>query len=916
MTWTEQQKQIQTNKGLEKKSPKHYEVSTKSTYQTTLRTPILSAEEIDFMSNPAKYINEFSPLYNKALQSSTKDKWSARTDYIKLLIKKALEHSIKDKESQHFIMYLHEIKEDVKEKEPEKQKDKSVDDQLNEEYILKVSELSKGDTVRRVRDSQNLRVVGITDNNVFLKDMTITSGPHSKPKLIEIKNGTIGGYIFIEKYVSPIDTELNKVQKIIDNFKTMADFETGMGILSQISINHHPSIDQQSRMRTMAKVLVTKGYDLENNNKLYEDLISQINSATTTQKLDDLHQDANRAEVSGKITFTQLQEIYMLINDRDEKVRVAQKENLKKLQSQYQVGDFLERLPDIESVIKPGIYTITQIIPHKEMTFGNASPTDVRVVNEYRIAKVNPDGTLNQIGGMVLTATIMSNTFKKTTPNRQSELNKATIEQTKNILIEGINKISTIKGLDEFDARLKEHLIANGITSVQDPRIIDVIVALNKRRRDLSGDMAKGRLDDKIIKQASEWEIKNLQYEATHKPPEMLPPKEISDVTQYVWGVSEQEAIKKYVEKELNKYKSNVDYVQKEKEKLDKIAEVNPYVLLTKAEIQRQYPEKAEEYLRVMWSYKQLKATYDNNMQSAAYWKSKVEKIQSGEWEKINTNYLREQWQKEVKEAIKHGKPVPYDIVKLYPEFTKAQNSRDRYNKGRSTSFANVSIAVDKSHQENTGIKIKRQDGKALDQKTADETIKAVSQLQSVIGDITQIMKREDLTISHTGKKHPFLSTASGIFHGSDITISLGNHTGSHELGGHFIDETAKKRHPEQPLYDYALISFAKKNMNGGKYAIERALSLSKSKSEEELANARELRYMLGSYWERLEEIWSRLIEQYTAYKNRGIQGTDLLHHPYELYIRTPAYWDDVTFVSMIQKIETELNRKIELAKN
>lgn len=888
MTWPEQKKLIQTNKGTESKAPIHHKVAIKSSYQTTLRTPLLSQEESDFMSNPAKYINEFSPLYSKALQSPTKEKWTARSDYIKLLIKKALEHTIKPKEAQHFIMYLKEIKEDVKTQEPLK-KELS----LYEDFITKIS------------NAPDKSVLTIISREIDASSLS----PTQKNTLTQILKKKFATFLFT--------TDPEEDLTLINEFKTKISNATTIEQLNNINTEIIDSVAEgkfakakvrRELVHELHAMVDTRIKSLTTSPDIYRNLISQIKTAETTQKLDDLHQDANRAEVKGQITFQQLQEIYMLINDRDEKVRIAQKARLENLQSQYKVGDFLERLPNIESVIKSGLYTITEIIPHKEMTFGNISPADIRVVNEYRIAGVRPDGTLNQIGGMVLTATILSNTFKKVPSQRKEELSRATADKTVEILLEGISKITTIQGLNEFDQRLREYMTKGGIMSVQDPRIEEVIVAINKRRRELGGFQ-------KTIKTADEWEIKNLEYEAQNKPKEMLPPKTYDDVTKYTWGLPEHEAIKKYVEKELNKYQSNIDYTNKQKADLDAIENSKPWVLLTKAQILKEYPDKAEEYTRDLWSYKSKKSDWEKNENGAKYWREKVEKIASGEWEKINNNYLKEQWQKEVKTAISKGKPVPYDIIKTYPEFTKAQTKRDSYDKGLHTSFGNESIAIDRTHKENSGVKIKIQSGRAMDEKTADEILLSLSQYQSAVGDITDIMKREDITISHTDYKHPYLSKVAGMYHPTQKTLSVG-YAGwkamSHELT-HMIDETSKNRHKDQPLYDYSLLAYAKRNLNGG---VERAISLSKSKSPEELEESRNLRFHISTYWARPEELWSRLVEQYTAWKNQSVTNTGISNESYKRYTKTPAYWSDDVFMTMKNQIETELERKLRLARN
>ncbi len=476
------------------------------------------------------------------------------------------------------------------------------------------------------------------------------------------------------------------------------------------------------------------------------------------------------------------------------------------------------------------------------------------------------------------------------------------------MLLLKIADLDNISILNQFAVEFEKQMKLDDIESLDDPEISDIRKMINAKRKQLESSKS-----NKILKTAEEYEIKNLEYEALNKPPELCPVKEIEDVTKYTWGVPETDAMKMYADGKLRQLQSNLDFVAKQKAELEEIVKTKPHVLLTKVQINKQFPaSEVDDKIRDMWQYKSKKADYDKNADSARFWQDKVDKIKSGEWQKLNVNHLKQEYIKSVKDAIKHGKPVPYDVIKQYPEFTKSQDSRERYDKGRHTSFANVSIAVDKRHQENHGIKIKLQDGTPMEDKYADDIVKLLSQYQSVIGNITPILKREDVTIAHTKGKHPFLSTAAGCYSPTEITVTLGRKgVGSHELT-HFIDETAKRRHKDQPLYDFSLLATAKKNMNGG---VERAISLSASKTPEQLEDARELRFMLGTYWKRPEELFARLMEEYTAYKTKG-QDALYLHYPYEKYVKTPAYWDDEIFTGMIPQIEAELNRKIELAKD
>ncbi len=418
------------------------------------------------------------------------------------------------------------------------------------------------------------------------------------------------------------------------------------------------------------------------------------------------------------------------------------------------------------------------------------------------------------------------------------------------------------------------------------------------------------------VKQISDYEIKDMEYEAKHKPPEMLPPKEYDDVTKYNWGIKEDEAIKRYVVKERLKMQANLDFVEKQKKELDEMVKAKSHVVLFRNQINAKFPNDAEEKQREAWVYKQKNDDYKKNLEGVHYWKDKADKIDSGEWIKHNSNSIREKYQKEVKDAIKHGKPVPIEVIKQYPEFTKSADARERYEKGKHTSFANDSIAVDIKHKGTHGIKIKLQDGSAMTEKYAEDIIKTVDQYEAVFKDIKPILASENVTIAHTKGKHPFLSTAAGVYHPSDITVTMGmNGVGAHELT-HMLDETAKKLNKDKPLYDYNLLALAKKNLNGGLYAIERALKISKYKTEEEQKKARELRYKLGAYWQRPEEVNARLVEQYIAYKDKNTPHTEtkLLHDSYSDYTTLPGYWDDEIFQTFIPAIEVEMKRKIELA--
>ena len=322
--------------------------------------------------------------------------------------------------------------------------------------------------------------------------------------------------------------------------------------------------------------------------------------------------------------------------------------------------------------------------------------------------------------------------------------------------------------------------------------------------------------------------------------------------------------------------------------------------------------QKLPENQELRYQYHSLKKDVKKYSESAKWWQQKINKIDSGEYKKINKNSHHNKYVDQVKLAIKTGKPVPHNVIKQYPEFTKAQNSRERYNKGRHTSFANVSIAVDESKKEMHGVKIKLQNGKPMTDKKADQIVGALSQLQNVVGDLTHIMRKENLTISHTSGKHPFLSTFAGVYHPTDKTVTMGMQgVAAHEMA-HFIDGAAKE-HKDERQYDYNLLAKAKLEWNGG---AKQALSLSKRKDKEQLKEARALKVHLGGYWQRPEEIFARLVEQYTAYKNQDLSEDESYYSnmTYNWYAKTPAYWSKSEFERLVPELETEINRKIKLA--
>lgn len=945
MTWPEQKKLIQTNKGTESKAPIHYKVSTKSSYQTTLRTPLLSQEESDFMSNPAKYINEFSPLYSKALQSQTKEKWTARTDYIKLLIKKALEHTIKPKEAQHFIMYLKEIKEDVKTQASKSGKE------LLEEFKTKAEKATTIEQLKQIDDE----IYKASDSYTFVK-VPIEDIRH-------IHN-------FIEDKIKSLRVDpvvYNELVKKLDEAKTSKEVGDVNNSATKAEVQGKITFDQLQKIYSLVRE--KDDYIYRKKDALIDIWKSTIKSSTSSEEIGQVIREINNSDLLSKDQKTQFEtlakkRLYELLQEsqkKDSDMTIVD-DFKKKIQESTQINELNELSFQITDNVASGNFAkakvvssditnlhtlidgkISQIIKEKAGTFEefktrmetqvnkssstNKSPLNlIMISNEVtRLRELNKkaqssslsQGNKDRIEIFINSRISMVSNLKPRPEVKPlddiGKIDQSKIKSMTDALMISISEFTTKAQLDAFGEKLKT--LTSLIGSTDDPVVqesMDKLVKLyNAKRRQIVGTDT----ERKPITSASEWEIKNLEYEARNPPKELLPPKEISDVTQYIWGVSEQEAIKKYVDKELKKYQYNVDFTDKQKADLDAIEKAKPWVLLTKAQIQKSYPEKAEEYTRDLWTYKTKKSDWQKNEDGARFWRSKVEKIQSGEWEKINANYLRDQYKKEVTTAISKGKPVPYDVVKQYSEFTKAQDSRERYDKGRHTSFSNESIAIDKSKKASHGYKIKLQNGKPMSEKRADEIIKAMSQTQSAIGDISDIMRRENVTIAHTQGTHPFLSTFAGVYHPTEKTITMGfQEVAAHE-SWHMVDEIGKSRHKELPAYDFNLMAIAKRTMNGG---TENYISLSKSKSPEDLEKARNFRFHIGVYHNKIWEIQARLVEQYVAFKHRSMPAIEynLTTPSFKKLTELPSYWSEESFMNLLPMLEVEIKRKIDMARN
>jgi len=344
---------------------------------------------------------------------------------------------------------------------------------------------------------------------------------------------------------------------------------------------------------------------------------------------------------------------------------------------------------------------------------------------------------------------------------------------------------------------------------------------------------------------------------------------------------------------------------------------------------------------------------YDEARLNVEHWTKRAEELrQRGVSDKEREKY-REEYLQTVKKAISSGKPVPVAVIAQRPEFATARNARARYEKGRHTAFANESIAVNRSLKSERGFKVKRQDGKPIPHEQVEEIARGVSEVESVIGSLKDLLDWSDLTIAHTNGKHPFLSHYGGLYHGKTEhalggnVISMGT-TGvralAHELG-HWLDFesgralgiemrvwrnykgrgvmstalTDNESHSWRGRSDYFeqfgrptdVIDRARARINNV-LAVRRTFQkdAKEGKTPLEVQQIEQRRVHLGPYWREPIEVFARLVEQYVA--------TELAarHTPAEVaadadYTSSAGWWKAEDFEAFRPMVKQEIERRL-----
>lgn len=359
--------------------------------------------------------------------------------------------------------------------------------------------------------------------------------------------------------------------------------------------------------------------------------------------------------------------------------------------------------------------------------------------------------------------------------------------------------------------------------------------------------------------------------------------------------------------------------------------------------IERRFADKVKLYERAVpekiAEVKSLKPGTKNHVSAEAnlkYW----EKLLAGyrEQDPKLAQTFKTEYAGLVRKAVSQGRPVPDAVIRQKPEFILARSARERYEKGRHTSFANKSIAVNDTMQKDEGFKVKRQDGKPITDEQIKEISTGVDEMAEVLGpELRDMMRGTDLTISHTNGKHPFLSDAGGMYHPVDRTISAGidDFLGrpvralAHELG-HWLDyesgrvlntsalirpksggpSTETKYVSEADRQTKPLYELARRTMSDTRQA-EKMVKTTKLSDlpDDERAQIERMKVVLGPYWHEPRELWARMFEQHIA---TTLGRASLAAESPERYQNMPAWWTAAAWEKIAPLFEEALKTRMD----
>jgi 2'-5' RNA ligase/flagellar biosynthesis GTPase FlhF len=315
-----------------------------------------------------------------------------------------------------------------------------------------------------------------------------------------------------------------------------------------------------------------------------------------------------------------------------------------------------------------------------------------------------------------------------------------------------------------------------------------------------------------------------------------------------------------------------------------------------------------------------------------AGWKLRLQELKTGTRDDAR---WREEYAATVKKAISTGKAVPAAVITQRPEFTKAVDARARYDKGRHTSFANKSVAVDSGTVAEYGVKVKRQDGTAITDEQVRHITTGIREIEKAIGPIGNILRALDPTVAHTNGKFPFMRGDAGGLYSPDertITVGISDLRGrpiralAHEVG-HLLDISAgvamgvsTRVHGASRSYDSHslaevdsaaanVIREATRRINDTR-EVQRLVKaeLGKQETADDKADVQRAKVQLGPYWRSPREVFARLFEQYVA-DELGARS-EAADAP-TVYGRQPGWWTVEAFAEMKPKVKAAIDERL-----
>ena len=235
--------------------------------------------------------------------------------------------------------------------------------------------------------------------------------------------------------------------------------------------------------------------------------------------------------------------------------------------------------------------------------------------------------------------------------------------------------------------------------------------------------------------------------------------------------------------------------------------------------------------------------------------------------------------------------------IDIFREDTRAYGERisssyyEAYLKGLETSFGEKN-AKD-TLKEEYGVKIKRQNGKEMDNEEVEMLKTVIDHTYNSMGNprvLRKFAEERNLKISFSGDKNAFLRKAVGLYVPTRSTVVVGpgmREVMPHEMT-HFIDDVLGTMMGAEGK-GRGYYASEMQNTDVGMITAEGRRSYTKDES------------VKGAYWGRSCEVFARMVEQYAAI-NDG-KG--------DLYYTTSGYWTKENFDKLSPKILSVLKERL-----